>query len=74
MFGPRGKTHGALAKGSFAEGRAQTPGTLAFGTGIREGLFLLFQTDFGEALSPSFDPRAQHINRGAGLALGTHQD
>jgi hypothetical protein len=61
MVGPRGKTHGTLAKGSFAEGRdqtpgGQTPGTVASGAGIQEGLFLLFQTNFGEALSPSFDP------------------
>ena len=26
------------------------------------------ETDFEEAFTPSFDPRAQHINRGAGLA------
>ena len=29
---------------------------------------LAFQTDFGEALSTSYDPMAQHINRGAGQA------
>ena len=41
---------------------------------VREGLFLAGKTDFEEALSPSFDPRAPHINRGAGLAPETHQD
>ena len=41
---------------------------------VREGLFLAGKANFEEVLSPSFDPRAQHINRGAGLAPGTHQD
>ena len=49
--------------------------------GIRVGLFpcgpnrpCAGKTDLVEVLSPSLDPRAQHINRGAGLAHGTHQD
>ena len=41
---------------------------------VREGLFLAGKTDFEEALTPSFDPRAQHINRGAELAPKTHQE
>ena len=32
------------------------------------------QTDLEEAFSPSFDPRAQHINRGAVLAHGRDQE
>ena len=32
------------------------------------------ETDFEEAFTPSFDPRAQHINRGAGLAPKTDQE
>ena len=32
------------------------------------------KTDFEEAFTPNFDPGAQHINRGAGLAPGTHQE
>ena len=32
------------------------------------------ETDFEEAFTPSFDPRAQHINRGAGLTPKTHED
>ena len=32
------------------------------------------ETEFVEAFTPSFDPRAQHINRGAGLAPNTHQE
>ena len=32
------------------------------------------KTDLEEAFTPSFDPRAQHINKGAGLAPNTHQE
>ena len=32
------------------------------------------ETDFVEASTPSFDPKAQHINRGVGLAPKTHQE
>ena len=49
--------------------------------GIRVGLFpcgpnrpCAGKTDLEEAFTPSLDPKAQHINRGAGLAHGTHQD
>ena len=121
LFGPKGKAHKVFegAKGSFAESRGQTPGSLASGSRRREpwrlalesekdsflsgetdfaeatgpntgdpsiwpwarcqGLWRLVlesewdsclsgKTDFEEAFAPSFDPRAQHINRGAGLA------
>ena len=54
---------------------------LVHGTvGIRVGLFscglnrpCAGKTDLEEAFTPSLDPKAQHINRGAGLAHGTHQ-
>ena len=32
------------------------------------------ETDFEEAFTPSFDPRAQHINRGVGLAPKRHHE
>ena len=32
------------------------------------------ETDFVEAFTPSFDPKAQHINRGVGLAPKRHQE
>ena len=47
--------------------------------GIRVGLFscgpnrpCAGKTDLEEAFTASLDPKAQHINRGAGLAHGTH--
>ena len=49
--------------------------------GIRVGLFscgpnrpCAGKTDLEEAFTPSLDPKAQHINRGAGLAPGIDQD
>src|SRR4051812_13695610 len=85
-LGQRGKPTKFLesAKGSFAESRGQTPGSLASGPRRREPWRLALEsekdsclsgeTDFVEAFTPSFDPRAQHINRGAGLAPKTHQE
>ena len=82
LVGPRGKSHRALGrcKRKFCGSRGPDaragpdPRTLPFGAGIREGLFLAFQTDFEDAHSPRNNTRAQHINRGAGLAPGGHQD
>ena len=86
LFGPKGKPTRFLesAKGSFAESRGQTPGSLASGSRRREPWRLALEsekdsclsgeTDFVEAFTPSFDPKAQHINRGAGLAPKTHQE
>ena len=75
LFGPKGKAHEAFGKckrkfcgGQGPDARDPTVWpwsprrTLAFG-----------KTDFEEAFTPSFDPRAQHINRGAGLAPKTQQ-
>ena len=85
-LGQRGKPTRFLesAKGSFAKSRGQTPGSLASGSRRRElwrlalesenDSCLACQTDFEEALSPRNDPRAQHINREAGLAPKTHQE
>ena len=85
-LGQRGKPTRFLesAKGSFAESRGQTPGSLASGS-RRQGLWRLVlesekdsclsgETDFVEAFTPSFDPKAQYINRGAGLAPKAHQE
>ena len=54
----------------------QTPESLASGSRRREPWRLALEsekdsclsgeTDFEEAFTPSFDPRAQHINRGVG--------
>ena len=86
LSGPKGKAHEVLesAKGSFAESRGQTPGSLASGSRRREPWRLALEsekdsclsgeTDFVEAFTPSFDPKAQHINRGVGLAPKTHQE
>ena len=86
LFGPKGKPTMFLesAKGSFAESRGQTPGSLVSGSRRREPWRLALEsekdsclsgeTDFVEAFTPSFDPKAQHINRGAGLAPKTHQE
>ena len=86
LFGQRGKPTRFLesAKGSFAESRGQTPRSLASGSRRREPWRLALEsekdsclsgeTDFVEAFTPSFDPKAQHINRGVGLAPKTHQE
>ena len=86
LSGPKGKPTRLLesAKGSFVEYRGQTPGSLAFGSRRREPWRLALEskkdsclsgeTDFVEAFTPSFDPKAQHINRGAGLAPKTDQE
>ena len=80
-LGQRGKPTRFLesAKGSFAESRGQTPGSLVSGSRRREPWRLALEsekdsclsgeTDFVEAFTPSFDPKAQHINRGAGLVI-----
>ena len=86
MVRTRGQAHGAISryKKSFAE--ASGPYAEAHGVWARrQGLWRLVlesewdsclsgKTDFEEAFALSFDPRAQHINRGAGLAPKTHQD
>ena len=86
LFGPKGKDHKVFesAKGSFAESRGQTLGSLASGSRRREPWRLALEsekdsclsgeTDFVEAFTPSFDPKAQHINRGVGLAPKTYQE
>ena len=75
---PGGQTPETLASG---------PGPDAEAHGVwarRQGLWRLVlesewdsclsgKTDFEEAFAPSFDPGAQHINRGAGLAPKTQE-
>ena len=74
LFGLKGKAHRFLesAKGSFAESRGQMPGSLA--SESEKDSCLSGETDFVEAFTPRFDPKAQHINRGVGLAPKTHQE
>ena len=84
LFGPRGKAHEAFGKckRKFCGGQGPDARDLAFGSRCREPRRLVLEserdsclsgkTDFEEAFTPSFDSRAQHINRGAGLAPKTH--
>ena len=53
-------------------GRRQEPRRLALES--EKDSCLSGKTDFEETFTPSFDPKAQHIHRGAWLALKTHQD
>src|SRR3989337_3923909 len=76
---PGGQTPETLASGPGPD--AEAHGVWAIHQGlwrlvleVRVGLFLAGKTDFEEAFTTSFDPRAQHINRGAGLAPGTHKE
>ena len=85
-LGQRGKPTRFLesAKESFVESRGQTPGSLASGSRRRDPSRLVLEsekdsclsgeTDFVEAFTPSFDPKAQHINKGVGLAPKIHQE
>ena len=77
----------AESRGQTPETLASGPGPDAEAHGVwarRQGLWRLVlesewdsclsgKTDFEEAFAPSFDPGAQHINRGAGLAPKTQQ-
>ena len=76
---PGGQTPKTLASGPGPDAEAhgvwaRRQGLWRLVLEVREGLFLVGKTEFEEDLTPSFDPRAQHINRGAGLAPKTHQD
>ena len=86
MVRTRGQAHGAISrcKRSFAEARGPDAG--AHGVWARrQGLWRLVlesewdcclsgKTNFEEDFTPSFDIRAQHINRGAGLAPKTSRN
>ena len=86
LFGPKGKAHKVFGKrkrkfcgvqGPDARVPGvwvQTPGTLRLALESEKDSCLSGETDFVEAFTPSFDPKAQHINRGAGLAPKTHQE
>ena len=52
-------------------GRRREPWRLALES--EKDSFLSGKTDFEDSFTPSFDPRAQHINKGVGLAPKTHQ-
>ena len=86
LFGPKGKSHKVFGKRKrkFCGVQGPEPGSVASGSRRREPLRLALEskkdsclsgeTDFVEAFTPSFDPKAQHINRGVGLAPKTHQE
>ena len=86
LFGPKGKAHKVFGKrkrkfcgvqGPDARVPGvwiQTPGTRRLALESEKDSCLSGETDFVEAFTPSFDPKAQHINRGAGLAPKTHQE
>ena len=86
LSGPKGKAHKVFGKRKrkFCGVQEQTRGSLASGSRCREPWRLALEsekdsclsgeTDFVEAFTPSFDPKAQHINRGVGLAPKTHQE
>ena len=86
LFGPKGKAHKVFGrrKRKFCGdqrldarnpwrlgGRRWEPWRLALES--EKDSCLSGETDFEEAFTPSFDPMAQHINRGVGLAPKTHQ-
>ena len=72
LFGPKGKTHKVFGKSKRKFCGHQGPWRL--GPDAGKDSCLLGETDFVEAFTPSFDPKAQHINRGVGLAPKTHQE
>ena len=86
LFGKKGKAHKVFGKrkrkfcgvqgpdGRVPRVWVQTPGTLASGLDSEKDSCLSGETDFVEAFTPSFDPKAQHVNRGVGLAPKTHQE
>ena len=77
LFGPKGKAHKVFGKRKrkfcgVQGSRRREPWHLALES--EKDSCLSGETDFEEAFTPSFDPRAQHINRGVGLAPKTHQE
>ena len=86
LFGPKGKAHKVFGKHKRKFCGVQGPDAEAHGVWARHQdcgvwswspsgtLAFRAKTDFEEAFAPSLDPRAQHINRGEGLAPKTHQE
>ena len=86
LFGPKGKAHKVFGKRKRKFCGVQGPDARVPGVLVRrrepwrlaleseKDSCLSGETDFVEAFTPSFDPKAQHINRGAGLAPKTHQE
>ena len=80
LFGPKGKAHKVFGKRKRKFCGVQGPYARSLASGCRrrepwrlaleseKDSCLSGETDFVEAFTPSFDPKAQHINRGAGLA------
>ena len=73
LFGPKGKAHKVFGKCKRKLCGVQgPPWRLALES--EKDSCLSGETDFVEAFTPSFDPKTEHINRGAGLAPKTHQE
>ena len=73
LFGPKGKAHKVFGKRKRNFCGVQGLDARVPGVSEKDSC-LSGETDFVEAFTPSFDPKAQHINRGAGLAPKTHQE
>src|SRR5215216_1652722 len=80
LFGPKGEAHKVFGKHKRKFCGVQGPdtrdrqGPWRLALESEKDSCLSGETDFVETFTPSFDPKAQHINRGAGLAPKTHQD
>ena len=86
LFGPKGKAHKVFGKRKRKFCGVQGPDARVPGVWVqtpepwrlalesKKDSCLSGETDFVEAFTPSFDPKAQHINRGAGLAPKTYQE
>ena len=81
LSGPKGKAHEVFGKRKRKfcgvqgpDARVQTPEPWCLALESEKDSCLSGETDFVEAFTPSFDPKAQHINRGVGLAPKTHQE
>jgi hypothetical protein len=77
LFGPKGKAHEGFGKSKrkFCGDQrpdARDPGVWSWSP--RRTLAFRVKPTLRRFFTPSFDPKAQHINRGAGLAPETHQD
>ena len=66
------RSPGARRQGPWRLGPRREPWRLALES--EKDSCLSGETDFVEAFTPSFDPKAQHINRGVGLAPKIDQE
>ena len=82
LFGPKGKAHKVFGKLKRKFCGVQGPDarlsrrreTWHLALESEKDSCLSGETDFVEAFTQGFDPKAQHINRGTGLAPKTHQE